>query len=218
MRAAARARGHPRTSRALDGRRDSQRRTPTDDDARRGRDVERGQPAASAPIVPSASAAAERDAVPQRRQPGDRLERAPAGSSTGKNVPENRNSGVIPKRKMRVEAVRASAGSPRRRRSASRRRARSGPRPGCRGRSSGERRRRRATMTSDEDRARSSSAGSRSRRGCRATMSRGEIGVAYIAWNVRCQIEAGHDRERRLERRRLHRRRREEARARGTAR
>ena len=36
-------------------------------------------------------------------------------------------------------------------------------------------------------------------------MSRGVIGVAYIAWKTLLQIEPAHDREHRLERRRLHR-------------
>ena len=47
-------------------------------------------------------------------------------------------------------------------------------------------------------------------------MSRGEIGVAYIAWKIRCHSSPADDRERRLERRRLHRGRGEQARARGT--
>ena len=42
-------------------------------------------------------------------------------------------------------------------------------------------------------------------------MSRGEIGVAYIAWKIRLQLEPGHDRERRLERGGLHRRRGQQA-------
>ena len=46
-----------------------------------------------------------------------------------------------------------------------------------------------------------------------SAMSRPSIGVAYIAWKTRDPDEPGHDRERRLERGRLHARRGEETRS-----
>ena len=52
---------------------------------------------------PERQAAGERDAVVERREPGDRPGGRAGSCSIGKNVPENRNSGVIPKRKRSVE-------------------------------------------------------------------------------------------------------------------
>ena len=92
-----------------------------------------------------------------------------AGSdATGKNVPENRNSGVMPNRKIGVELHRASSGSPRTPRSAPRMPCRSGPPPGSPARSSGDVGRPEQDDDEREDRRDRAAAARRSTAGCPA--------------------------------------------------
>ena len=173
---------------------------------RRGRAPARG----SSRDGPERQAAGQRDAVVQRRQPGERLERSPAAMSSGKNVPENRNSGVIPNRKIAANLFGRLLGRGERRDRRRRTPSRSGPRPGWPARSAATRPPRTATMTNVKTEQISVS---------RAAIQ-SEVAEGDVARRDRRRVhrvedlvpdEPAHDREGRLEGGRLHRRRRQQA-------
>ena len=130
------------------------------------------------PCRPEREAAGQLDAVPERREPGERL-RTSGRLSMGKKVPDSRNNGVIPNRKM-ARSCPVSAGWPRTQRSGPRTPSPSERRPGWRARTMRPRPNR--TTTSVNDRHNVSRAAIQTRLP-RAT-SRGPIGVATIAWKT----------------------------------
>ena len=134
---------------------------------------------------PERERAAQLDAVVERRQPGERLEERRQAVDRIERAGEQEER-RDPEAEDRVELVRASAASPRRPRSAPRTRGRSGPRPGSRARSSGDAAAPNSTMTIVKTVAMSVSR-ARSRARLPRAMSRGEIGVAYIAWKILLQ-------------------------------